>query len=328
METIFYSWQSDLPSAANRSFIEKALENASREIRKDGSVNVEPVIDRDTKGVAGSPDIADTIFTKIDRADIFVCDVSIINSVESQSPCQIRPAPNPNVLIELGYAVKASGWNRIVMVMNTALGKQEMLPFDLRSKRVTSYHLSESVDDKAAERKKLEKLLESRLREIFEATDYFLPRLSFEDCQLFKRICEEAILREHPMLGGDEVLQLSCGLEQEAFSDSLRVFHDRGYINVAWTPGSGFALLTVLPDGFELYAMANLKGYDKRLKAVGRLIASGQYYGSKELARMSGETQALVELLCGVFEQQKLVRLRSGNGQVSVTWSSPELKRL
>jgi hypothetical protein len=75
---IFYSWQSDLPNATNRSFILKALENAAKDIAADETINVEPVIDRDTKGIAGAPDIAKTIFEKIDSADVFVADVSII----------------------------------------------------------------------------------------------------------------------------------------------------------------------------------------------------------------------------------------------------------
>jgi hypothetical protein len=63
---IFYSWQSDLANATNRGFIEKALENAAKFIRNDDSIKVEPVIDRDTKDVPGSPDIAHTIFDKIE----------------------------------------------------------------------------------------------------------------------------------------------------------------------------------------------------------------------------------------------------------------------
>jgi hypothetical protein len=76
---IFYSWQSDLPNATNRGFIEKALENAVRAIRNDDSIEVDPVIDRDTAGIPGAPDIASTIFAKIEQAQVFVCDVSIIN---------------------------------------------------------------------------------------------------------------------------------------------------------------------------------------------------------------------------------------------------------
>lgn len=36
-------------------------------------------VDRDTEGIAGSPDIGDAIYSKIDKADIFVADVTIIN---------------------------------------------------------------------------------------------------------------------------------------------------------------------------------------------------------------------------------------------------------
>ena len=97
---VFYSWQSDLPNKTNRSFIEDALEKAAKAIRDDDSIQVEPVIDRDTVGVAGSPEISKTIFSKIDQAKVFVCDISIINS-----GADARLAPNPNVLIEPGYAL-------------------------------------------------------------------------------------------------------------------------------------------------------------------------------------------------------------------------------
>jgi predicted nucleotide-binding protein len=120
---IFYSWQSDLPNNTNRSFIQIALENAAQRIREDKSISVEPVVDRDTSGVPGTPDIAHTIFEKIDRADVFVCDVTIVNSQTSTS----RPTPNPNVLIELGYAWKALGNQRVLLVQNTAYGGPEVL---------------------------------------------------------------------------------------------------------------------------------------------------------------------------------------------------------
>ena len=56
--TVFYSWQSDLPNNTNRSFIEQALENAAKTIRENNVIQVEPVIDRDTLGIPGSPDIS------------------------------------------------------------------------------------------------------------------------------------------------------------------------------------------------------------------------------------------------------------------------------
>lgn len=161
--TVFYSWQKDLPNSTNWSFIETSLKNAIKAIYQDESTEIKPFLDRDTSGVAGSPDIANTIFAKIEQAHVFVCDISIINSG------QPRLTPNPNVLIELGYAFKALGSDRIIMVMNTAFGKPEELPFDLRSKRVTTYNSSQESTDKASERKQLEKTFLYALNTIFKS---------------------------------------------------------------------------------------------------------------------------------------------------------------
>jgi hypothetical protein len=164
--TVFYSWQSDLPNATNRGFIQTALEAATKTLRDDGSVEVEPVVDRDTAGVPGSPDISSTIFGKIDQALIFVCDVSIIDQGVRD---ERRLTPNPNVLIELGYALKALGPHRIVMVMNTAFGAIEQLPFDLRLKRVLRYNAPPGDSERSPERKKLQGALEYCLRDILLA---------------------------------------------------------------------------------------------------------------------------------------------------------------
>jgi hypothetical protein len=163
--TVFYSWQSDLPNPTNRGFILTALEAATKTLREDESVQVEPVVDRDTAGVPGSPDISSTIFGKIEQALVFVCDVSIINQ---GGKGERRLTPNPNVLIELGYALKALGSHRIIMVMNTAFGAVEQLPFDLRLKRVLPYNAPPGDSDRSAERKKLQGALEYCLRDILQ----------------------------------------------------------------------------------------------------------------------------------------------------------------
>lgn len=138
---VFYSWQSE-SSKTNRTLIGDALERAIKEIGNDPDVLVEPVIDRDTAGVPGSPDIAATIFDKIEGASLFVADVSlVIGSGE-------RRSPNPNVLIELGYAVRALGWDRVVVVANTVFGDVEALPFDLRHRRISKYEMA--AEDKPA----------------------------------------------------------------------------------------------------------------------------------------------------------------------------------
>jgi hypothetical protein len=159
---IFYSWQSDLPNSTNRSFIETALQKATKSIRNDDSIEVDPVVDRDTANVPGSPDIASTIFAKIEEAQIFVCDISIINSESDLK----RLTPNPNVLIELGYAFKALGADRVIMVMNTVFGKPENLPFDLKMRRVITYCMNKENDDKSQERNKLQSTLKEALNAV------------------------------------------------------------------------------------------------------------------------------------------------------------------
>jgi len=74
-QIVFYSWQSDLPNSCNRGLIQDALESAVATIKADDTIAVEPVVDRDTQGVPGAPDIASTIFAKITAADVFVADV-------------------------------------------------------------------------------------------------------------------------------------------------------------------------------------------------------------------------------------------------------------
>ncbi|NML95946.1 hypothetical protein [Novosphingobium olei] len=132
---IFFSWQSDVPNAAGRSLIERALERAIGRLQADAEVDPadrDLVIDRDTLDVPGSPPILDTIFAKIDRSTAFLSDLTFVAQRDNGSRC-----PNPNVCIEHGYALKALSWRRVIAVMNTAFGHpdQHELPFDLRHAR-------------------------------------------------------------------------------------------------------------------------------------------------------------------------------------------------
>jgi hypothetical protein len=161
--TIFYSWQSDIRAAACRTLIQGALEQAATGMVADGQLEVVPVIDRDTQNVPGSPDIGATILAKIDRATAFVADVTIVGET---SPG--RPTPNPNVLLELGYAIRALGDARIVLVQNTVFGVPEVLPFDLRQKRVLTYESAENRAERSPERRRLSGALQAALTPILK----------------------------------------------------------------------------------------------------------------------------------------------------------------
>ncbi len=143
MATIFYSWQSDAPNPVNRKFIRRALEDAAENLNRSEGAEVEDVVrlDQDTQDVAGSPAIVDTILAKIAACDVFVPDVTFMPT------CGERYTPNPNVMIEYGYALKTPGPERIVAVMNTHFGKPNELPFDMRHRRFPlTYDLAPDAD--------------------------------------------------------------------------------------------------------------------------------------------------------------------------------------
>ena len=222
MSIIFYSWQSDLPNATNRGFIQKALENASKAIRHDESIEVEPVIDRDTSGVPGSPDIARTIFAKIEAAQVFVCDVSIINR-ESNA----RATPNPNVLVELGYALRALGEEKILMVMNSAYGEPELLPFDLKMKKVVKYYMSKESKNRATERRNLESRFEEELRTIYAYIAEQKKVLDLRDTETLILQCSwETLLEQNKIyVEPDEVYEKvkQYNVNREEFDESLEI---------------------------------------------------------------------------------------------------------
>lgn len=148
---VFYSWQSDLPNATNRTFIADALARACEQVSKNPEIEESPRVDQDTQGVPGSPAIPATIMEKIDECQVFVADVSICFTGPKD-----KLAPNPNVLYELGYAVARLGWDRVILVMNQEYGAIERLPFDLEKRRVTgSYRAKEGESDRSEEKKAL-----------------------------------------------------------------------------------------------------------------------------------------------------------------------------
>lgn len=133
-QKVFYSWQSFLPNKTNRNLIKDSLEKALKEINKELSVDERIELDSDTKNTVGSPDIVHTITNKIDNSDIFIADVSIIKGT----------TPNPNVMLELGYALKTLGDKKIIMLFNDAFGNTKDLPFDLGFKRQMIYSCTEN----------------------------------------------------------------------------------------------------------------------------------------------------------------------------------------
>lgn len=196
--TIFYSWQSDSPPKVNRFFIRECLLQALKRLNKDKDIQDAIRLDQDTAGIPGTPDIANAIFGKIREAGVFVADLTFCSTSDAK-----KRSPNPNVLIELGYAFSAISDARVVGVMNTAFGTAEELPFDLAHKRwPVRYSLTdidlEDKERKGKERENLTDGLFTAIRLVLHAgleSSPVRPRLSGTPSLEY---IEQAILHSDP----------------------------------------------------------------------------------------------------------------------------------
>src|SRR3569623_754804 len=156
---VFWSWQNDAAPKDHRHIIRDALSDAvataSSELALDDAER--PELDHDTKNEAGMVDIAETILRKISEAAVFVADVTPIGSSANG-----KYLPNPNVLVELGWAMNTPGYRQIITILNLASGaKPDDLPFDIRHRRALTYELSPTADK--ATRKRVRERLASDL---------------------------------------------------------------------------------------------------------------------------------------------------------------------
>ena len=131
---IFYSWQSDLPRNKTRNFIRECIDEAINLAQESETIEAER--DEATLRVTGSPDIVATLFSKIDNCDLFIADLSPCFTEDQK---HAKKSPNPNVLVELGYAVKTLGWERIICLCNTDFGNE--YPFDIAHNRIADFSL-------------------------------------------------------------------------------------------------------------------------------------------------------------------------------------------
>lgn len=156
--TIFYSCQSDLEPKKNRNLIESSINKVKKDIIKNIDEITSIDIEKDSWFAIGTPDLANTIFSKINECDIIIADISIINK-DSLG----RLVPNSNVLIELGYAAKKLGWSKVICIYNSEFAPVEKLPFDIRSRKPIIYN---TWNDLKNEKDKLNKLLYNSVEEI------------------------------------------------------------------------------------------------------------------------------------------------------------------
>ena len=155
---VFYSWQSDLPKDKTRDFIRGCIDEAI--YLANESETIEASRDEATKGLTGSPDIVNSIYSKIDECDMFIADVSLCFKGDVAKVDKEKHSPNPNVMLELGYAVKTLSWERVICLSNRDFGSD--YPFDINHNRLTSFSLDE--EDKKTVRRELTKIILSNIQ--------------------------------------------------------------------------------------------------------------------------------------------------------------------
>ena len=134
---VFFSWQSE--DKNSRKTLDAALQNAV-ETLNDRGIRLE--IDYSTLGESGMPSIDQTILRKIDACDIFLADVTPVINYQKMSGNGmqvIKEVPNPNVLLELGYAMSALGVGYVIVVAHQGFWVPENMPFDINHRAIYSF---------------------------------------------------------------------------------------------------------------------------------------------------------------------------------------------
>jgi hypothetical protein len=138
---IFYSWQSKTDEKVNRYFLRDCIQDAISELEKELKDNSPGfILEMDTTGLPGAPNIPIKIHDRIKGTDIYIPDLTFIQKPKEEDTEGISA---PNVNIEYGYALGENiTEERIIGIMNTAYGAPEKLPFDIKQRRFPiTYHL-------------------------------------------------------------------------------------------------------------------------------------------------------------------------------------------
>ena len=140
--------------------------------------------------------------------------------------------PNPNVLVELGYALGKLGEGKVVCVHNLVTGRVEDLPFDIRGRTVATYELppKAGVPDEATwqalraeQRKQLVGRLKHALTAVLSATD---PAVANFVNQMVEKLILVIVfggeVEDRPIKPGSEVLRsIFGGVAGELTGDGL-----------------------------------------------------------------------------------------------------------
>lgn len=125
---LFFSWQSDTKD--NHKKIGQSLMKACDVIRTEGVYDI--IYDESTWNRSGSPVIDSTVIEKAKNCDIFVADLTPIETSGT------KDLPNPNVMYELGVAKSNLTDDSILMLFTGNINAARM-PFDINHHRLSKF---------------------------------------------------------------------------------------------------------------------------------------------------------------------------------------------
>ena len=134
---LFFSWQSDTKD--NHKKIGQSLMDACATIRAEGVYDI--IYDESTWNRSGSPVIDSTVVEKAKACDIFVADLTPIET------SGMKDLPNPNVMYELGVAKSNLTDDSILMLFTGDIDASRM-PFDINHHRLSRFsnaHITEYI---------------------------------------------------------------------------------------------------------------------------------------------------------------------------------------
>lgn len=128
---IFLAWQSQNKNVS--MFIKKALDKAQKVLQDEG-INIK-IIKSPTQEDSGSPDITGLIWKQIQTADVFIGDLTFVETTIGLS--------NNNVMYEVGIADALLGEERVILLCDSET-KIEKLAFDINHKRVSTININDA----------------------------------------------------------------------------------------------------------------------------------------------------------------------------------------
>ncbi len=261
--TVFYAWEYDRPQRFNRHLIRIALEAAAKRI-SGSAIDAEVHIDSDTQGVPGQPPVTDTILKKIAACDIFAPDLTFVASTEYG-----KLVPNPNVLIEYGYALHAKPYTAMMSIMNTAFSPPEKLPFDIGHVRHPLQYQIESTA-KNSERRKTRDALSVQI----ETALRLMIADQIERGQQDNLFAEATPVRPpaFPFKAGETIAAFGIPGEQEYRFAGDKGFYIRLFPKYGDQPRVGLANMQAIFDARKPCAMSRTIGGLVSRNACGPLI--------------------------------------------------------